>query len=151
MAFSQIRKKFYVSQEVANTDLNQSQFEALTWVEVKGVGSVGETGTITNVISYDTLATEVRQKAKGISDAGDPDIECERIAADPGQILLRAACDFDDYDSRAFKFEFQDGSVQYLRGLVMGPRRPGGGPESFELEVFTLGLQQPELLVAPPT
>ncbi len=151
MAFSQINKKFYISQEVTNTDLNQAGFEALTWVEVKGVGSVGETGTITNPISYDTLSAQVRQKAKGISDAGDPDIECERIANDPGQILMRAACAFDDADNRSFKFEMQDGSVQYLRGLVMGPRRPGGGPEAFELEVFTLGLQQPELLVNPPT
>ena len=41
------------------TDLDASGFAALKWLEVKAVGSVGETGTQTNIVSYDTLGTDV--------------------------------------------------------------------------------------------
>jgi nitrogen regulatory protein PII len=66
MANSQRNKTFWVSTEVANAALNQAGFEALTWVQVGGVGSIGETGISTNPISYNTLETEVTDKAKGM-------------------------------------------------------------------------------------
>jgi hypothetical protein len=151
MANSQRNKTFWVSTETANTALNQAGFEALTWVQVGGVGSIGETGISTNPISYNTLDTEVTDKAKGFSDAGNPDIECARDPADQGQILMRAAGQPSDTDKRAFKLIFQDGTIAYNRGLVGGPSRPGGDGEAFELEVYTLMLVQAEIVVDPPT
>lgn len=156
-ALTQAGAKFYIAvddtnseAEVHDTDLTKTEYEALTWLEVKGVGNVGQTGTETNIVSYDELATEVTQKGKGISNAGDPEIECRRIGADPGQVQMRAATL--TKSSYAFKYELDDsagtnGTTFYNRGLVTGPTRPNGGNEDFDLEVYTLGLNQKEIPV----
>lgn len=129
------------------SDLTLGQFQALTYVQVKGVGSHGETGSSTNILTYDTWDTDVIQKGKGITNAGDPEIELARVPTDAGQIILRAAALTNlNY---AFKIIRNDAvtvggqaTVRYNRGLVVGPRTPNGRNEDFDLEVFTLGLQQ---------
>lgn len=138
-------------------DLDASEYAALTWVQVTGVGSHGEAGTSTNILTYDTWDTEVAQKAKGISDAGSPDIEVARDPDDAGQVILRTAANTNlNY---AFKIERNDNpdpspgdgtpTIIYNRGLVTGPRRPFGRNEDFDLEIFSLALQQKEIVVAP--
>lgn len=155
-ALTQAGAKFYIAVDVGgdaephDTDLDQTGYEALTWLEVKGVGNVGQTGTDTNIVSYDELATQVTQKGKGISNAGDPDVECRRIGADPGQIEMRAATL--TKSSYAFKYELDDsagvnGTTFFNRGLVTGPTRPNGGNEDFDLEMYSLGLNQKEIVV----
>lgn len=148
--------KIYVSSvAVSSTDMTQVDYEALTWVEVKGVGSRGETGKSTNLLNYNTWGDRVIQKAKGMTDAGGGDLECARIATDPGQIILREAAAGDNNNNYAFKEQRSDGPVGgvgtifYNRGLVVGPKRPGGRNEDFDLEVFTLGFQQEEIVVNP--
>lgn len=162
MANTNKGRKFYIACTVADgpiplaqpTDLTRSAYEALLWTEVKNVGSVGETGTQTNTVSYDELSTDVTQKQKGISNAGDPPVECARNPSDPGQIGMRAAGTTKYY--YAFKTEDADApdedttnTVYFNRGLVTGPTRPGGRNEDFILEVFTLGLIQKEIVVDP--
>lgn len=147
---------FVSSTNVADIDMDQADFEAVTWVEVGGIGNVGETGLKTNLLNYDTWNTNVIQKSKGTSDAGTPDVECARKPTDPGQIILRTAGAPTVTLNYAFKMIRNDatvlngtGTIIYNRGLVAGPRRPNGKNEDFDLEVFTLGLQQQEVVVAP--
>lgn len=162
MAQTNKNRKFYVSvtldegsiPQAAPDDLTQSEYEALKWTQVKHVGSIGQTGMDTNIVSYDELDTEVTQKNKGISNAGDPDVECARAPTDLGQVAMRAAGATKFY--YAFKTVDDDapsagysGSVYYNRGLVTGPKRPNGRNEDFNLEVFTLGLVQKEIVVDP--
>lgn len=146
--------KLFVCAEPQPADLDATEFAALTWVAVTAVGSHGETGTTTNILTYDTWDTEVIQKGKGISDAGSPEIEVARIAADPGQVLLRAQAETNF--NYAFKVERNDKpnetgtpTIIYNRGMVTGPRRPNGRNEDFDLEIFTLALNQKEVVVAP--
>lgn len=146
--------RFFVAVEPAPADLDQAGFEALTWVPVGSVGSVGETGTSTNILTYDTWDTDVIQKAKGISDAGSPELECARIQADAGQILLRQAARTNF--NYAFKIERTDQvtpagtpTIIYNRGLVTGPMRSNGRNEDFQLEKYNLALQQREVVVDP--
>lgn len=147
--------KLYVCATPQNDDLDLAAFAALTWVQVKGLGSHGETGTNTNMLSYDTWDTEFVQKAKGTSNAGDPEIELARIPADAGQILLRSMGDHFNKNNYAFKIEKNDAppgsgstpSIIYNRGLVAGPRTPHGRNEDFDLEMYTLGLQQQQIIV----
>lgn len=159
MAFANANaaSKIYVCATPQNSDLAQADYEALTWVQVSSVGSRGETGRKTNILSYDTWDTTVVQKAKGMTDAGSPDIEVARIPTDPGQILMRAACVVGNNNSYAFREVRSDGvsggtgTIKYNRGLVTGPTSPGGRNEDFDLEVYTLGLQQEEIVVNPTT
>lgn len=146
--------KVYVCAEPQEEDLTAITAAALTWVLVTAVGNHGETGTNTNILTYDTWDTKVIQKGKGISDAGSPEIEVARIALDPGQVILRDAAKTNlNY---AFKVERNDkpnatgtGTILYNRGMVTGPRRPNGRNEDFDLEIFTLALNQEEIVVAP--
>lgn len=155
MANTNAFSKFYVCATAQNTTLAQADYEALTWVEVGGVGSRGEAGKSTNILTYPTWGDSVSLKAKGLTDAGSPDLECARIATDAGQIVLRAAAAVGNNNNYAFKELRSDGpvggtgTVIYTRGLVTGPKRPGGQNEDFDLEVYTLGLQQEEIVVAP--
>lgn len=146
--------KLYVCATPQQNDLDRAGYEALTWVEVKAIGNHGETGSNTNILSYDTWDTTVIQKAKGMTDAGSPEIEVARIPTDPGQTILRngAATNL----NYAFKMVRNDaavvggtGTVRYNRGLIAGPKSPNGRNEDFDLEVFTLALQQLEITVDP--
>lgn len=145
--------KLYVCATAQNSDLNEAAFEALTWVQVKGVGSHGETGTNTNIVSYDTWDTEFVQKAKGTSNAGDPEVELARIPADAGQIIMRTAGDHFNKNNYAFKIELNDApsggtpTTIFNRGMVAGPRIPFGRNEDFITEVYTLALQQQQIIV----
>lgn len=148
--------KLYICATPKPNDVDGTAMAALTWVQIIGVGSHGETGSSTNILNYDTWDTKVTQKAKGIIDAGSPEIEVARDPDDAGQILLRTAAKTNF--NYCFKIERNDkpnGDVDskptiiYNRGLVSGPRRPMGRNEDFDLEIFTLGLQQEEIVVDP--
>lgn len=148
--------KLYVCATPQANNLDRTGFEALTWVEVKGVGSVGEMGVNTNILTYDTWGDDVVRKQKGMSNAGDPPVEVARIPADAGQIILRAAAKTKlNYALKIVKDDATIvggvGTTIYNRGLVTGPTRPMGRNEDFDLEVFTFGLQQLEILVDPVT
>lgn len=150
--------KLYVCLAPQATDLTATTYAALTWVLVGGVGNVGETGTSTNMLNYDTWDTGFMQKAKGISDAGNPEIEVARDPADAGQTILRNACDTNF--NYALKIERNDkpntnvGSkptTVYNRGIITGPRTPNGQVEDFDLEIFSVGLNQKQIVVPPVT
>lgn len=146
--------KIYICSTPQASDLLQADYEALSWIEVKSIGNLGETGVKTNILNYDTWDTNVTQKAKGITDAGNPTLEVARIPTDPGQLALRAAALTNlNY---AIKIVRNDpvtvggvGTVRYNRGLITGPTNPNGKNEDFDLEVYTFGLQQLEIVVNP--
>ena len=147
-------RKVYVCAEPQPSALTQAQYEALTWVPVGGVGSHGETGSTTNILNYDTWDDEVTDKTKGMTNAGDPDLEVAYRPEDDGQIVLRAAADTNF--KYAFKIEGNDRpnndpdstpTVRYNRGLVTGPRQPNGRNEDFQIDIFSLALVQKQITV----
>lgn len=138
VVYSHAGDQFAVSTEVANSDLDVSGFEALTYTDVVPVGAMGEYGINTNVISYDTWNTVVLQKAKGITNAGDPTVEVARRDSDAGQQAMAVIGAPDYYDAHAFRVTKQDGHIDYLRALCGGPNSPSGRNEDFDLHVYTL-------------
>lgn len=147
--------KLFVCATPQNSDLLRADYEALTWVPVKSLGSRGEMGKTTNMLTYDTWDTVVIQKAKGMTDAGTVTVEVARLPFDPGQNILRAGGAVGNNNNYAFMELRADGTTPtngtriYNRGLIGGPTRPGGRNEDFDLEVFTLGLQQEEIVSNP--
>jgi len=143
----------YICATAQPADLNLVAYEALTWVLISNVGNHGETGSNTNILTYDSWDTAVIQKAKGMTDAGSPEIEVARIVTDAGQILMRTAGAVGNSASYAFKMERNDSpevggsnTILYNRGLVTGPVRAHGRNEDFDLETYTLGLVQAEVV-----
>lgn len=138
------------------SDLARADFEALAWTLISGMGNMGETGSKTTIVNYDAWDTVVIQKGKGLTDAGSPTVECARLPTDPGQNILRAAGLPTNQFNYAFKLVKNDPAVIggaptiiYQRGIVTGPTHPNGKNEDFDLDVFTLGLNQVEIVVNP--
>lgn len=155
MPITNAASKIYICATPQPLNLDQSGYEALTWVEIGGVGNLGETGKTTNMVSYPTWGDSVVQKAKGLTNAGDPSLEVARIPTDAGQVILRAAAAVGNNNTYAFKMVKADGAVGatgtviYNRGIVGGPTRPNGANEDFDLEVFMIALIQEEIVVNP--
>lgn len=151
MALAQMGRKFYVSTDPVVKGISESALEALTYTEVKFVGNFGQTGTEENILTYNTMDTEVADKQKGIANAGDPTLEVAYDANDPGQQLMRAHAN--TRLTYAFKSELDDAppggtpTTFYNVGLVAGPAMPNGGPEDFVVEVYTLPLVQKQIIV----
>lgn len=139
---------FAISTTTANADLDESGFSALTYVEVPGLSTSGDTGVTQNVVSYPTWDQQVVCKGKGMADAGDPTLEFVD-APSAGMSAMLAAAEVDNQDNYAFRYTWADGTVEYNRGLVTGPQYLKGGNEDFKRIAFTLGLQQPPVVVAP--
>ena len=133
--------KVAISTVPQNSALELSGFEALTYVDIAKVGQLGERGGSANILTYDTWDTDVAIKGKGIINAGDPVLELAYDPEDPGQIALQTAA-LDKAGNYAFEVTRQDGSKQYLRGLVTGPSEPGGRNEDFVLHNYTIALNQ---------
>ena len=146
----------WVCSTAQNSDLTQSGYAALTWVQVGKVGNTGDWGATSNLPTYDTLDEPVTQKQKGVANAGDPKIECASIFDDPGQIILRTFGDPLNANNMAIKKILNDkpsggtsGTVLYSRGVVSGPMFPGGGSDDFVLETYQIGLNQLPIRVNP--
>ena len=135
--------KVYVCETPQNTDLTATAYAALTWVQVGKVGKVGDFGSESTINNYNTLDEPVQQKQKGVSNAGDPELEVASIADDPGQDILRTFGDPLNINNMAIKVERND--------APQGPLYPGGGSDDFDLEKFKIGLNQLPIRVDPVT
>lgn len=153
MAATNKNRKVYIAAAIQTADMTQSDYEAATWVELGHVGNVGESGSKDNIVNYDELGTAVIQKNKGLTNAGDPVFECARKVDDAGQIIARACGR--THNTYAIKITDDDAPTGYLpttyynRGVLVGPVRPNGRNEAFNLEMYTMGCVQREIVVDP--
>jgi hypothetical protein len=114
----------------------------LTFVEIANVGNIGEYGYNTNMVQYPTLADVLVLKAKGLTDGGNMTFEVSVNESDAGQIACDVAGAPGLQDNYAFRVQFSDDSIHYLRGPVGGPNYPGGGNEDFKRAVYTLAVNE---------
>lgn len=114
----------------APTALTAAAWEAVTgWVEIGDLDTVGEFGPEDNVIERTPLKTGNVTKGKGSTNYGDMSLDGAFVADDPGQIMLQAARKAKT--NYSFRITYQDGSMEYLRGLVTAFRKNPGGAEDF--------------------
>lgn len=147
--------KVYVCSTNQETDLSQSGYEALTWVQVGSVGKIGDFGSNSNDLTYNTLDEPVSQHQKGVADAGSPQLEVVDLGTDAGQTILRTFGIGTNHQNMAIKIERNDkitgggtNTIFYSRGVVSGPTYVGGGTDDFELARYNLMLNQLPVRVA---
>lgn len=150
MASTFAGSKIYIGTTLAA--INQSQFEADTYVEIKEVSNMGEFGSVANIVQFPTVSDDFVDKAKGTRNAGDPALVVGRAPADPGQVALRHA------ETTKFKWNFKveiadavdeqhTNTVVYFRALVAGSNIQTGGNEDFVTETYALGIYPRPLII----
>lgn len=134
--------KVYISPTAVNEDMDLTAFQAVNdWVQLPNVGEVGDTGTEQNIVDYPTWDRRVTAKAKGQANAGDPTVECLDVPSDGMDAFLTAA-EPSNQNNYPTKIEWENGDIEYNRGMVTGPTLPKGNNEGFKRAVFTLANQQ---------
>lgn len=145
-------RKLFVCETAQPADLDQAGFEALTYVEVKNIVTVGETGANTNVVSQDYWGTTVTQKQTGVTNAGDPTVEVGQNLDDAGQNALRTVAN--NGGNYAYKIEDpllptqSTPVIRYNRGIVLGPVDSNGDVEGWNNQTFTFGNNQEQITVS---
>lgn len=132
---------FSISDTPENDDLDLAGFQGLTYIEVPGMGTMGDTGVSQNIVSYSTWDNRVLCKGKGEADAGSPDLEF-LDAPSAGIDAMDAAAAVDNQNEYAFRVVWADGFVEYNRGLVTGPTYMKGSNEDFRRRGYSLGMNQ---------
>lgn len=119
-----------------STAADESDYAALTYVEVGKVESVSEFGDQASTITATTLGDARVRKQKGVRDAGDITVTVLHDPLDNGQkaMIAAEATEF----SYAFKVVLADGAdandtdtVFYFRALVSTARLAGLQPNEF--------------------
>lgn len=156
MALPGIKKDgtLYICETPQNSDLNESAFEALTWVEIDKIVTLPDMGRTDNIVSQDYVNTTVSQFQKGFANAGQSELVIGRDHEDAGQDALRvAAATRYNY---AFKLESSDApssaytnTIRYSRGVISGPMLSGGGGEDFDNETYNIAFNQVPVIVDP--
>lgn len=146
--------EIYISEEPVTENLNETQYEALSWIKIGGAAVMPDAGVTQSNTIFQPLEGAAC-KAKGNFDAGDPDITYKLDSRDVGQIKLREAGRTSVNDCFGFrqvlgdKVEGFTATNIYSRG-VFGPQRiVGGDGDAAIVGSTTIGLSQEQLRVDP--
>lgn len=131
----------------------ETAYEALAWVEIGEVETLGEFGDSAQAVSFTSLSDGRVRKLKGANDAGDLALTVANDPADEGQIALVAASK--TKFSYAIKVVLADAadetdsdSTFYFHAKVMTRRINAGGANDVTKRSFTLGIDT-EVLEVP--
>lgn len=116
MSTSDITSTLFIATGVPAT-FDKAGYEALSWVQVKGIVSIGAIGVTDNIIDVPDLETGFTKGVKGARVGTVIPVAMREIKADAGQVAFEAACDaFTEYS-----FKIQEPSaanaVEYVSGL----------------------------------
>lgn len=143
-----------ISTTSVNKNATLAQLAALTYAPIESVGNLGDYGISPNNVNYNTLGRALTVKQKGVQDGGDMQIEVAYLFDDVGQEQLREAAE--TKFNWAFKIEYADApgedwsnTIRYVLGVVSGPVNLGGGPDDFNRQQFTVGVNAVPVTVNP--
>lgn len=97
---------------------NQAGFEALTFVEVGEVISIGEFGGSAEVITHTPIKTGIIKKFKGSKDYGSQSIQYGKLT-DLGQTALSDGFDgANEFEEHSIEVAYSDNTKRYYTGVV---------------------------------
>lgn len=113
-------------------------FAAQTFLNIGKIKTGPEFGKTFEVISNNYLSQRGTEKRKGTWNGGQLSLEVDSNQDDTGQALAETAVD-DDADY-SFRVTLQDGTVYYLRGLVVSFPLMTGSPNDMVRYMLTVEL-----------
>lgn len=151
-----IGKTIYVAQSLPATN-DAAGFEALTWVQAKGVQTLPQLGVTNAAIEVPDLATGFTAANKGAASGVESQMSFRKIDADAGQIDIKEQSD-DSQGSLSVKIVTGSGAdsgdgpipvtgdpVQYAQGFVHSYQENQGDTTTHE--GFTVSFRQNALTV----
>lgn len=124
-----------------NSDLDASGFGALDYADIPRVGQLGETGVDQGINQYETWGELLTAKQKGSASGMDSDLRCLNVTSN-GLTALKAAAQIDDQNNYVLRVTYSSGDIEYLRGLIVGPRLSKGNNNAFREFICTVALNQ---------
>lgn len=130
MSINDIGATIYVATALPATN-DASGFEALTWVKVNGVQSIGELGIAHEGIDVPDLQTGFTSQVKGAASGLDATLVFRTVASDTGQDNLKTAAE-SDAGTASIKIGYGTGTSQalqtgdavtYVQGIAHSYRR----------------------------
>jgi hypothetical protein len=144
--------KFYVGDEAGSPD-TQTEFEAVTWIEVGMIESLGDFGDETAIVTFTTLGDSRVRKLTAAADAGNMAVVAGRDPLDAGQIFLNAA---DPKLNYPFKIEAadradenDDNSIFYFIGKITSTRNNYGANDNVVRKNYNIAIDSP--IIEVPT
>lgn len=128
---------------------DQLGYEALTFVVVGEVGSIGEFGGESQIVEWTPLATGIVDKRPGSTNYGDSSITYARDASDAGQILLQSG--FDGANNRlphSFRISHPTIGDLYFTGVITSAKYNVADANSIYQGASTTALTSKPLHVA---
>lgn len=124
-------------------------YDALTYVEVEEVASIGDfNNEAANVNTFTDLKTGTINKRKGSSDYGSINVSMATARGNTGQghIFTAGAAS----GPSSFKIVDSNGNINYIEALVTTITEQIGGPDDNVLTQFTLELTRKPVYKAAP-
>lgn len=119
--------KLYISEEPVECDATVFDIAGAAYVQVPGVGSIGDTGIQQDIVTYSTINGGLTAQGKGDATGINWDIEIlDRPSA--AKDILDEAASPDNADSYATRVEWADGESEYLINQVHSPTYVKGLP-----------------------
>lgn len=146
--------KIYIAGAVTAEPADAAAYQALTWIEIKEVETIGEYGDEKTVTSFAVLGDDRVKKVTGSSDAGTLTITVVDIPDDAGQVAAKAA------QAMKYNYPFKIVSpnrltvagtdqIDYLIGPVASQRKGQTTPNGELTRVFTVAINSKFTTVAP--
>ena len=125
---------------------DEAGFTALTFTEVGGCSDLPQIGGSANVVSFDLLSTGYTTKQKGQKQFGSVTFNYATVPSDAGQTIMDAAAL--SQNSYAFKILYNDGSADYVTGLVMGAPKVNGSADTVQASTASIEWTSTQVFVA---
>lgn len=134
--------RIYIGTKAAAANL--TQFEADTYVEIKGVEDIGEFGDTAEVDEFVELGSARMRRVKGARDAGLLEIVCGREPLDAGQrAVIAAEKSDDDYNFKVVASDAPSGgspTTYYMRIAVVSAKVNFSGADAVTRLNFSLAI-----------
>ena len=116
MSTSDITTRVFLATGVPAT-FDKAGYEAMTWLQVQGIVSVGTIGVTDSIIDVPDLETGFTKGVKGARVGTVTALAMREIKSDAGQDALKTACEaFTEYSLKVLE-PTASGEVEYISGL----------------------------------
>lgn len=143
---------FWICETPQNEDLNQTQFESLTWVQVDCVVTEPDMGAEENIITQYYVDKDV-SKQKGNVTPSDSELVVGYDPDSTGQDVIDVASQTNFEYAIAVEYKNPDAgytnAITYSRALIGLANRTGGGPEDWNNLTYPIALVQRPITVKP--